>query len=92
MNSEHNDHHKDPAAQDQTQRGGLIHGVTFKAKNGLSRWKHRWIRHTVEAPLPHQITNKVPAWVKTRTGRVVVGVASLSMVLGWAVVLFLVIG
>lgn len=48
--------------------------------------KHAWVTHTIEAPLPDRIGDRLPGWARTVKGRVLLGVAAVVVILGWGVV------
>lgn len=87
----HQEHDK-PVASETPKRRGLLIGAAARVRRGLLGWRHRWIHHTVDAPMNRRVADKIPGWVDTNGGRVILGILSLVVVVGWAVALIGVMG
>lgn len=99
MDDQHRHDEVDATAR-QTAAGGPRSdpGTTERAdgrwRKLIDRWRHRWNRwvaNSVEAPLSERVTARIPGWVQTRRGRIMIAVLALVLVAGWGTVLIVII-
>ncbi|WBL18766.1 hypothetical protein [Citricoccus sp. NR2] len=57
-----------------------------RVRGWFSTKKNSWAAHTIDAPLPERVENRLPSWARTVSGRVLVGAAAVAVILGWGVV------